>query len=263
MDKKIQSIKIYTNTKEKSKLVEKELQKELEKHSYHIDDNIYDLGISIGGDGTFLKMVHDSNFKDIYYVGINTGSLGFLQGIDIKDCLKFIERLKEKDLDVVELDVGEVIITTLANEYHYFFLNEVIIRNQTLRTLESKVMIENDLLEEFAGDAILISTNTGSTAHNMGYHGPIVCPSLSALIVTPIAPIKNNVYHNLDNSLVVSSNTIITLKPSIRDIFVTIDGVSINIENVLKIKVKMANKKIKKLRFLDTSFIKVVHSKLL
>ena len=62
----LKKVKIYTNEKEKSLLVEKELKKELELHSFLIDENDYDLGISIGGDGTFLKMVHDSDFKDIY-----------------------------------------------------------------------------------------------------------------------------------------------------------------------------------------------------
>lgn len=259
----LKKVKIYTNAKEKSLLVEKELKKELELHSFLIDENDYDLGISIGGDGTFLKMVHQSNFKDIYYVGIHTGSLGFLQEINIKDCLSFILKLKENDYDIEEMDVGEVIIITNSSEYHYFFLNEVVIRNQSLRTLESKVMINDTLLEEFAGDALLISTNTGSTAHNMSYHGPIIHPSLSAFVVTPIAPIKNNVYHNLDNSIVIPGDSGIILIPSKTDAFITIDGISIEQKGVLQIEVKMANKKIKKLKFQDTSFIKIVHDKLL
>lgn len=263
MDKRVHSIKIYTNTKEKSKLVEKELKRELENYSFLIDDHNYDMGISIGGDGTFLKMVHDSDFKDIYYAGINTGSLGFLQETQIKDCLPFILRLKENDYDIEDLDVGEVVITINSSEYHYFFLNEVIIRNQCLRTLESKVIINDNLLEEFAGDAILISTNTGSTAHNMSYHGPILYHSLSAFIITPIAPIKNNVYHNLDNSIVIPGNSKITLIPNKTDVFITIDGISIEQRGVVQIEVKMANKKIKKLKFQDTSFIKIVHDKLL
>ena len=259
----LKKVKIYTNEKEKSLLVEKELKKELELHSFLIDENDYDLGISIGGDGTFLKMVHDSDFKDIYYAGINTGSLGFLQETQIKDCLPFILRLKENDYDIEELDVGEVVITTNSSEDHYLFLNEVIIRNQSLRTLESKVMINDTLLEEFAGDALLISTNTGSTAHNMSYHGPIVHHALSVLVITPIAPIKNNVYHNLDNALVIPESSKIILTPKKEDIFITIDGISIKHSNVIQIEVKMANKKIKKLKFQDINFIGKIHDKLL
>ena len=259
----LKKVKIYTNEKEKSLLVEKELEKELELHSFLIDENDYDLGISIGGDGTFLKMVHDSDFKDIYYTGIHTGSLGFMPEVQIKDCLPFILRLKENNYVMEELDVGEVIVTTNSSEDHYFFLNEVIMRNQSLRTLESKVMINDNLLEEFAGDAILISTNTGSTAHNMSYHGPILYPSLSAFIITPIAPIKNNVYRNLDNALVIPESSKIILMPKKEDIFITIDGISIEQRGVVQIEVKMANKKIKKLKFQDINFIEKVHDKLL
>ena len=259
----LKKVKIYTNEKEKSLLVEKELEKELELHSFLIDENDYDLGISIGGDGTFLKMVHDGDFKDIYYTGIHTGSLGFMPEVQIKDCLPFILRLRENNYVMEELDVGKVIVTTNSSEDHYFFLNEVIIRNQTLRTLESKVVVDNTLLEEFAGDALLISTNTGSTAHNMSYHGPIVHPSFSAFVVTPIAPIKNNVYHNLDNSIVIPGNSGITLIPNKKDVFITIDGISIKHSNVIQIEVRMATKKIKKLKFQDISFIEKVHDKLL
>lgn len=263
MDRKINKIKIYTNGKEKSLMVSKQLKKELETYFFQIDDSIYDAAISVGGDGTFLKMVHESDFKDIYYVGIHTGSLGFLQEINIKDCLSFILKLKENNYNIEEMDVGEVIIVTNSSESHYFFLNEVVIRNQSLRTLESRVMINDALLEEFAGDALLISTNTGSTAHNVSYHGPIIHPSLSAFIITPIAPIKNNVYHNLDNSIVIPGYSGIILIPSKADAFITIDGISIEQKGVVQIEVKMANKKIKKLKFQDTNFIKIVHDKLL
>ena len=259
----LKKVKIYTNEKEKSLLVEKELEKELELHSFLIDENDYDLGISIGGDGTFLKMVHDGDFKDIYYTGIHTGSLGFMPEVQIKDCLPFILRLKENNYVMEELDVGEVIVTTNSSEDHYFFLNEAIIRDQNLRTLESKVVVDNTLLEEFAGDALLISTNTGSTAHNMSYHGPIIHHALSVLVITPIAPIKNNVYHNLDNALVIPESSKIILMPKKEDIFITIDGISIKHSNVIQIEVRMATKKIKKLKFQDINFIEKVHDKLL
>ena len=239
----LKKVKIYTNEKEKSLLVEKELEKELELHSFLIDENDYDLGISIGGDGTFLKMVHDSDFKDIYYTGIHTGSLGFMPEVQIKDCLPFILRIKENNYVLEELDVGEVIVTTNSSEDHYFFLNEVIIRNQALRTLESKVVVDNTLLEEFAGDALLISTNTGSTAHNMSYHGPII--------------------HNALSVLVIPESSKIILMPKKEDIFITIDGISIKHSNVIQIEVKMANKKMKKLKFQDINFIEKIHDKLL
>ena len=259
----LKKVKIYTNEKEKSLLVEKELEKELELHSFLIDENDYDLGISIGGDGTFLKMVHDSDFKDIYYTGIHTGSLGFMPEAQIKDCLPFILRLKENNYVLEELDVGEVIVTTNSSEDHYFFLNEVIIRDQNLRTLESKVVVDNTLLEEFTGDALLISTNTGSTAHNVSYHGPIIHNALSVLVITPIAPIKNNVYHNLDNALVIPESSKIILTPKKKEVFITIDGISIKHSNVIQIEVRMANKKIKKLKFQDINFIEKIHDKLL
>ena len=79
----IKRIKLYINNNEKSKKVAKELEKELIKNNFLMVNDKPELCISVGGDGSFLRMIKDNQFNtDVLYVGINAGTLGFLQEID-------------------------------------------------------------------------------------------------------------------------------------------------------------------------------------
>ena len=102
--RKINKIKLFINDNEKSKIVAKDLELELKKYDFKIVSRNYDLAISIGGDGSFLRMVKDTKFnEDIYYIGINSGTLGFLQEIDIDKCADFVKRLNSDNYKIEEI----------------------------------------------------------------------------------------------------------------------------------------------------------------
>ena len=124
MDRKINKVAIYNNNKEKSIEVEEKLKKDLKKLGLEVVDENYDLAISIGGDGTFLKMVNKTNFKeDIYYVGINTGTLGFLQELTIEDYKKSLEDIINNILTMEETFLEEINVIAKNNTYHFLALN--------------------------------------------------------------------------------------------------------------------------------------------
>ena len=90
----IKNICIYCNNDIKSNNLKKELIKKLEKNKYKIVNDNEDLGIAIGGDGAFLRMIKQTNFNsDIFYIGVNTGTLGFAQEVNASDIDDFIEKL--------------------------------------------------------------------------------------------------------------------------------------------------------------------------
>ena len=122
-----------------------------------------------------------------------------------------------------------------------------------------------ELLENFSGDGLLISTSTGSTAYNMSFGGSIVYNTLSTLSITPIAPLNNKVYKTLFNSVIVPGDRVVTLKPDrdYKDLFIQIDGVNKLIDNVIKVETKIDKKRIKCLRMNDFHFIKVINNKIL
>ena len=165
MSRVINKIKIFVKDNDKSRETASILKEKLLNNNFIITDNDFDLAISIGGDGTFLKMVMETSFnKDIFYIGINSGSLGFLEDLDISDIDNFINCLNNNKLNYEELSYGKVNINNMDD---YSFLNEIVIRNNNYKTLILPIYINDMLLEEFHGDGILISTSTGSTAYNL------------------------------------------------------------------------------------------------
>ena len=264
--RKINKVKLFVNDNELSQIVAKDLELELKKYNFKIVNKGYDLAISVGGDGSFLRMVKENNFNDkIYYIGINSGTLGFLQEINIEECSDFVKRLNSNNFKEENISIQETKVITDDNIYNFNSLNEIVIRKNNFNTLKIPVYVDNELLEDFTGDGLLISTSTGSTAYNMSFGGSIIYNTLNTLSITPIAPLNNKAYKTLVNSVIIPSNKAITLLPSkkFNDLFLMIDGANKKIDNVLKLETKIDKKCIKCIRMNDFHFIKVIKDKIL
>ena len=266
MQRKIIKVKLFINDNEKSQLVAKDLEIELKKYDFKIVKRNYDLAISIGGDGSFLRMIKENNFNDkIYYIGVNSGTLGFLQEIDIKDTIDFVKRLNSNNYKIENINIEETKVITEDNIYTFNSLNEIVIRSKNFDALRIPIYIDGELLEDFKGDGILISTSTGSTAYNMSFGGSIVYNTLNTLQVTPIAPINNKAYKSLLVPVIIPADRVITL-PTYKDnnnLFFMVDGVNKEINRVIKIETKIGNKTLKCLRMNNYHFIKIINEKIL
>lgn len=262
----IKRIKLFINDNDLSKKVAQDLEQELLKYGFEIVKDNFDLGISIGGDGCFLRMVKSTNFNEnIYYIGINSGTLGFLQEINVEDTIDFVKRLSNREYKIEPLSIQETKIISEDKIYNYTSLNEIVVRSKYFNTLKIDVTIDDEFLESFSGDGLLISTSTGSTAYNMSFGGSIVYNTLKTLSITPIAPLNNKYYRCLTNSIIVPDNKIIRLIPTQEhyNLFFMIDGENKEIDNVKKVETKVGNRSIKCLRMTDYHFIKIVNDKLL
>ena len=262
----IKRVKLFVNDNDLSKRVAEEVTQELTKYGFEIVNENFDLGISIGGDGCFLRMVKSSNFNEnVHYIGINSGTLGFLQEINIEDTKDFVRRLSIGDYKEEHLSVQQTNIITEDKTYNYTSLNEVVVRSKYFNTLKIDVYVDDEFLEHFSGDGLLISTSTGSTAYNMSFGGSIVYNTLKTLSITPIAPLNNKFYKCLTNTVVIPDNKVIRLTPTQEhyNLFIMIDGENKEIDDVLKVETKVGTRHIKCLRMNDYHFIKIVNDKLL
>ena len=266
MGRRINNVKLFVNDNDKSKLVAKDLELELQKYDFNIVDKDYDLAISVGGDGSFLRMVKETNFnRNIYYIGVNSGTLGFLQEINIADTKDFVKRLNIDNYKIDDIGIQETKVITEDDIYTFNSLNEIVVRSKYFNTLRIPVYVDNELLENFSGDGVLISTATGSTAYNMSFGGSIIYNTIKALSITPIAPLNNKAYKSLLNPVIVPDDKIITLptEKGKNDLFLMIDGVTKEFDNVIKIETKVGRKTIKCLRMNDYHFIRIVNDKIL
>lgn len=266
IEDKLYKVKIFYN-QNKNIIEEKEkITRKLEDKGFIITNKNYDIALALGGDGTFLDMVKSNKFNSkILYVGINYGKLGFLQEIKINEIEKFIKEIKEKSFKIEEIGIGEVQIETNDRTIKKNFLNEIIIREANLKITKLNAEIDNNLLEKYIGDGLLICTSVGSTAHNLSYGGSIIHNDMASLEITPIAPLNTRVYHSLMNSVIISEKNTIKLIPDVREnkFIITIDGQNKIIKNITSIKIKVDTKKIKCLRLSNSNFIKKINEKLL
>lgn len=262
----MKKIRLFVNNNEKSLEVAKSIKQKLEKKNFIIDEEDYEIAIAIGGDGSFLRMVKEANFNDkCIYVGINAGTLGFAQEISPDETNELINDLENDEYKIEDIGIAQIEIITPSSSSKQLALNEIVIRDLELNTSNLKIEVENNLLENYVGDGILISTSFGSTAYNLSFGGSIVYNTFHTLQITPIAPLNNKAYRNLLNSVIIPSNKEIIITPLKRtkDLLITIDGDNNEYQKVEKINIIAEERTIKVFRKKDYNFINKINNKFL
>ena len=262
----MKTVKLFVNDNEESRNVSKIVREKLEIANFQIVEDNYDLAIAIGGDGSFLRMIKSSNFNEnCLYIGINAGTLGFAQEVNVEEIDKFILDLKDKNYKVENIGIQEIEIKTPDTISKQLSLNEMIVRDMELNTANLKVLVEDVLLEDFVGDGLLLATSFGSTAYNLSFGGSIVYNTFHTLQLTPIAPLNNKSYRNLLNSVILPDNKEIVIKPCNRtkNLLITVDGDNNFYKNVDYVSSKVSGREIQILRMKDYNFIKKINDKFL
>jgi NAD+ kinase len=155
---------------------------------FQIPDFKPDLIIVIGGDGTFLCAARNFAEKNIPILGINSGNLGFLSQVSITTLKENIQRLLDGDYRIEERLMLEAIEEGVDLPKISTALNDIVIKRGTLSSpLIVSVFIGNEVINDFLGDGIIVSTPTGSTAYNLSVGGPIISPGMKAMVISPIA----------------------------------------------------------------------------
>lgn len=265
----IKTIKIFQNGTQLSASTEELLKRKLIINGFSVveGEKSADLIVSIGGDGRFLQTLRETNF-DIgpLYVGILSGHLGFLQEINLDQIDEFISSIKNESYKVEKLSIQNACIYTENSKHKFHALNETVIREKNLKVLHLNLDIDNNFVEKFSGDGIIVATPIGSTAYNLSLGGSIVYPSLNILQITPLAPINSQTYRSLRNSIIVPPEMTISLIPVMEyssDVLISVDGYSEKICNVKKIEINTGNAHIKTLRFENYSFWTRIQEKFL
>lgn len=263
--KKINRICIFPNNNSKSLKIASELENKLKKSGFIISKEYFDLAISVGGDGAFLRMVKNCNFNSkCLYVGVNTGTLCFSGEIYPEDIYIFIKKIKQSEYKIEKIGALETKVYTKEKILNFYALNEIVIRDYNLNTTFLDIKIDNKLLENFRGDGILISTSFGSTAYNLSFGGSIVYNCLHTLQITPIAPLNSNSYKSLRNSVIVPEHKIVSVNSTKnKNLIITIDGENNICTDITKIEATVKRKKIHCLRLKEYDYTVKINEKFL
>jgi NAD+ kinase len=168
------------------------------------------VAVSMGGDGTFLRVVRLAWSGDVPVLGVNFGRLGYLPDLVPDQVRVALTRIFEGKAVVQERCALEVEITDRSQSdavSSQLALNEVVLEKIDFgHTVRLATAIDNEDLFTYSADGVIIATPTGSTAYNLSARGPILSPGLRAMVVTPVAP-----HLSLDRSLVLTDSQRVTV----------------------------------------------------
>ncbi len=182
-----------------------------------------DLIVVLGGDGTMISTARLTGKREVLVLGINYGSLGYLTEFRIEEMFPALETILEGNYQVdrrVMLDVEHWREDKKIAEGRV--LNDVVINKAALaRIIEVEVNLNNLYVNSFRADGLIVSTPTGSTAYNLSAGGPILYPSMNAVVLTPICPFTLS-----NRPIVVPDNAEINLqlKNENEGVVLTLDG---------------------------------------
>ena len=169
-----------------------------------------DCGLVLGGDGTLIRAIRDLEGNKLPLLGINIGTLGYLADVELKDYKSAIDRLCEEEPKVEkrmmlegtmssgekDLAVNDIVLTRDGDPR---VLKLKLTREGNLRIVQFNVYVNGTLLNTYQADGVIICTPTGSTGYNLSAGGPVVEPTASLIVITPICS------HALNTSSVVLS----------------------------------------------------------
>ncbi|WP_010252707.1 NAD(+)/NADH kinase [Acetivibrio cellulolyticus] len=222
-----------------------------------------DIMVCLGGDGTFLKSARKVFSKNIPILGINLGSLGFLPEVDKNEIDPAVKRLVKGEYDIEERMMLETTIIRDDKEIMKdIVLNDVVIsRGWMSRILHLKTYINDQFVDLYPGDGLIISTPTGSTAYSLSAGGPIVEPDVSLIIATPICP------HLLYSRSIITTGErvlkVLVVENNCHGAMVTVDGQNgyelMGGDNIITRK---SSRCLKMVRLSDRNFFDVLRSKI-
>jgi len=216
-------------------------------------NNKYDLIISLGGDGTFLSAAMKFFEKDLPIAGINLGNLGYLSTVGKDELDEVLLNILDDNYKIEE----RVVLEASIDDKKMYALNDITInRASYVKMIKVDISLDGEYMDTYNGDGVIIGTPTGSTAYSLSAGGPIVEPTVDAMLVTPICS------HSLTKRpLIISSDRNVLIKSADNNSFmVSADGHE-SIYDVKTVKIQKADKTVKVIKLKDNFFFETLKEK--
>lgn len=262
-------INISANNDEYTLQIKDRLINLLNKNGYKHNDGFSkeaELNITIGGDGSFLRAVRDSNFSRTPFVGINTGTLGFFPEISPEKLEAFVLNYVSGNFTVNKVNLVECEIQAGGKKETLYAVNDIALKRKDMKTIHLDVHIASNHLEKISGDGLIISSPLGSSAYNKSAGGSLVYPSLKTLQITPLSPIISNAYRCLECSIIVPPEFEISIFPEGEvDYYVAImaDGFIFEYDQLESVQFRTSKKVINRLTTGNFNYWNVIKEKFL
>lgn len=220
-----------------------------------------DVLISLGGDGTLLDTLSLVRDSGIPVIGINFGRLGFLASINKDEIKKAIEALQNR-----EFSLDKRTLLSLESKHGLFGDENFALNDVTIHRRDNSAMmiihayINNEFINSYWADGLIIATPTGSTAYSLSCGGPIIYPSSQNFVITPIAP------HNLNvRPFIIPDDVSLTFEIEARSakFLVSCDSRTETVDKSVKIMLNKASFHVNLIRLNNESYLTTLRNKLL
>jgi NAD+ kinase len=220
-----------------------------------------DLLLVLGGDGTLLSMARLVGDLGVPILGVNLGGLGFLTALTAEELFPALEAYLEGTLVIEERMMLAATVSRQGERLsEYAALNDIVVTKSAMsRIIRLEVAVDEQFATGYRADGLIISTPTGSTAYCLSAGGPIVFPTMDAMVLTPICS------HTLTNRPIVlpASQRIDVTLLSDQDVMLTADGqVGFALRQWDVVEIRRASARIRLLRFPQKHFFSVLRTKL-
>lgn len=258
---KSKDVSLETTLKIKDYLIAKGMHCILEDEVESFPKDI-DCVLVLGGDGTLISAARELRNYNVPMLGINMGTLGYLTEVEIQNLEEALQQLVENGAIVEERMMLQGV---LNNEVEDTALNDIVLtRFGSLKLICFNVYVNGELLNSYQADGVIVSTPTGSTAYNLSAGGPIVEPTASMIVITPICSHALNT-----SSIVLSAEDEIVLEVAqgrdggIEEAGVSFDGErNIQVRTGDRIVIRKAVEKTKLLKLNKVSFLETLRKKM-
>lgn len=223
---------------------------------------LLDLIIVLGGDGTLLSVARLVEGLDIPILGVNLGSLGFLTEITLDELYPNLERIfRDEFLEDRRLTLKSVVQRGSTRFPQPAVLNDVTVHKGALaKLIKLEITINGQFVTSLRADGLIVSSATGSTGYSLSSGGPIVHPSVDAIVLTPISP------HMLTNRPIVVPDTAgvdVTLKTDEAGPVALLDGQEVfPLEKDDIVHVEASEKKLKLIQSPHRNYYQILRQKL-
>ncbi|WP_221394876.1 NAD kinase [Dyadobacter sp. NIV53] len=224
-------------------------------------EELYDarLVVSMGGDGTLLETISHVGSRQIPTIGINVGRLGFLATVSPERISDMITALDNGQFRVDERTLVQIDNIDLFDGLNFGLNDFTITKTDTSSMITVHTYLNDEFLNSYWADGLIISTPTGSTGYSLSCGGPVLVPHSQNFIVTPISP------HNLNvRPLVVEDTAVIRLEVKSRsnNFLVSLDARSRVVDENTQLTIRKANFRARLIKMFDDSFLNTLRSKL-
>ena len=150
-----------------------------------VDNKKIDFLVSLGGDGSILRLAHKYLDLEIPILGVNIGQIGFMADIPISDIYPSLQDLIIKNYKIEK----RIILEAKTSSKTFYAVNEIVMhKNPNHKLIEIAIYIDGQYLSTFSSDGIILATPNGSTAYSLSAGGPILHPELEAVVLNPVCP---------------------------------------------------------------------------